>query len=368
LFAHRLAQADATGVGRYVRELTAALARAAGPGDAVVLASTPESKAPTWVAPGVETRIVGWPRRPVHAAWVAGAGPRVERSLGRVDVVHLLYPFPPIRSRAPQLVTVHDLMPLEQSSWYPRSERWIFRRTISLTLRRATRIVVPSAYVKDRVISLLAVDPARIDVVPHGIGAAYVSGSAPDGLCARFGVLPGRFAVCVGAVSTRKNLVPLIRALGRLGDFGLPLLLIGPDGHGSAAAEAEIARLRDAAWVRRTGYLPDHQVAALVKSAAVLVHPALEEGFGIVPLEAMAAGTPVIAARVSSIPEVVGDAADLVDEPTDPSAWAAALSHVLDNDERRAALAAAGRARAAMFSWQRAATTMLEIYRHAASA
>lgn len=366
LFAHRIAEADVTGVGRYVRELTWGLARVAAPEHAIVLGSTPEGEAPRWLPPEVEVRFAAWPRRPVHAAWIAGTGPRVERALGRLDVVHLPYPFPPIRSAAPQLVTVHDLMPLEHPDWYPPSERSIFARTIALVLRRARRIVVPSTDVKERVTSRLGVEPARVAVVPHGVSRTYARVAASDGTCARFGVDPGRYAVCVGAVSARKNLVPLIRALGRLGDARLPLLLIGPDGHGAAAAEAEIARMGDAVDVRRTGYLPDEIAAALVKSAALLVHPALAEGFGLVPLEAMTVGTPVIAARVCSIPEVVGDAAVLVDEPDDPAAWAAALSHVISDPERRLALVHAGKQRAATFTWDRAARTMLALYRDVA--
>jgi glycosyltransferase involved in cell wall biosynthesis len=132
--------------------------------------------------------------------------------------------------------------------------------------------------------------------------------------------------------------------------------------------EAEIARLDGTVHVHRTGYLPDAETAALVRSAAVLVHPALAEGFGLVPLEAMAAGTPVITARVASIPEVVGEAAVLVDEPDRPGAWADALMEVTGSSERRKALVAAGEARAAAFSWQRTARTMLDLYRDVARA
>jgi glycosyltransferase involved in cell wall biosynthesis len=368
LFAHRLAKADATGISRYARELTAALVHEADRADAVVLGSAREAEAPDWVPARVETRVVRWPRPLVHAAWVAGAGPGIERSLGRLDVVHLLAPFPPIRSRAPQVVTVHDIMPFEHPSWYPRNEGWIFRRTTSLVVRRASRIVVPSEYVRGRLVSLLEIDPARITVVPLGVSGAYSRASAPGAVCARFGVKPKEFGVCVGAVSTRKNLIPVIRALGQLGGTRLPLLLVGPDGHGADATDAEIARLGDNVQVRRTGFLPDEEAAALVKAAAVLVHPALEEGFGLVPLEAMAAGTPVIAARVSAVPEVVDDAALLVDAPTDPAAWAAALRSLMREGERRQTLARAGEARSAKFSWSRSASAMLDIYREVANA
>lgn len=358
-------------MGRYVRELVVALREAAGADDAIVMASTPEPQTPKWTPPRVQTAVVPWPRRPVHAAWLLGVGPLVERSLGHLDVVHLLFPFPPARTAAPQVVTVHDVMPFEHPEWYPRSERAIYRRAARLTLRRASRIVVPSAYVAARLSANFDVEPGRITVVPQGVSGVFAyGGSSADvsATCARVGVQPGRFAISVGAVSTRKNLIPLIHAMRDVGDSSFPLVIVGPDGFGAEATHAAIAQLGDAAQVRRTGYLPDEEVAALVKAAAVLVHPALEEGFGFVPLEAMAAGTPVIAARVSSIPEVVGGAALLIDEPTEPAAWAKALAEVLGSDERRLALVAAGEERVSLFRWKHTAGIMLDIYRDVSQA
>ena len=366
LFAHRLAQANSTGIGRYVRELVGALDRMIDAGDELVLAATPEPQAPTWVPPGVQTRTVGSWRRGVQAAWCLGIGPQVERSLGRLDVLHLLYPFPPARSAAPQVVMVHDVMPFERPEWYPRSQVVVYRRTMRVVLRRASRVVVPSEHVARRLTATLEVDPALVSVVPEGVSGAFsANGSTEDvhGICARAGVEPGRFAVAVGHVSARKNLIPVIRAMAEVGGGSLPLVIVGGDGHGAAAIDAEIQHARRRTLVRRLGYLPDDQVATLVKHAAVLVHPAMEEGFGLVPLEAMAVGTPVIAGRVSSIPEVVGDAALLVDRLGDPAAWADAISQVIGSADRRMALASAGPARAAQFTWDRAARAMLDIYR-----
>jgi glycosyltransferase involved in cell wall biosynthesis len=278
-----------------------------------------------------------------------------------------MQPFPPVRARAAQVVTVHDVFPFEHPEWYPRSEPWVYRRCMALALRRASRFVVPSAYVAGRLASLLDVNPERIEVVPEGVSATFL-GSAADGeadaVCDRFGVTPGRFAVCIGAISIRKNQVALVRAMVALPDPGFTLVMVGPDGHGAETVTAELARA--AGRVVQTGYLSEPDMAALVRRAAAVVHPALAEGFGLVPLEAMAAGTPVIAARSGSIPEVVGDAGVLVDEPQDPSAWATALSRVAGSAGIRSELAMAGKRQAAKFSWQRSAERMLEIYREAA--
>jgi glycosyltransferase involved in cell wall biosynthesis len=220
-------------------------------------------------------------------------------------------------------------------------------------------------YIADRLVALLGVDSARIETVPHGVSGTFTSVQPEHDIaatCARFGVDPGRFAVCVGWVATRKNLIPVIRAIAQLRSERIPLVLVGPDGHGAETVDAEIARLDGTVRVLRTGFLSDEETAALVRGAGVLLHPSLGEGFGLVPLEAMAVGTPVIAARASSVPEVVGDAAVLIDQPLEPKAWGDALMDVMGTTERRAELAAAGEQWAATFSWERAARTMLQIY------
>ena len=365
LFAHRLAQAESTGIGRYTRELASALNAVGGERRAIVLASTPEPETAAWIPDGVESRVLRWPRRVTQAAWCLGAGPRLERSVGRLNVVHLTHPFPPVRTAAPQVVTVQDLFPLERPDWYPRSETWSYRRSLRLALDRATRVVVPSRYTAERLTVVLDVPRGLIEVVPLGVNGAFAGSRSTREItasCSRFGLEPERFVVSVGAVSARKNVITLVRAVAQLHQPSAPLVLIGADGHGAAEVEAEIARLNGASRVIRTGYLSDVEAAALVQGAAVLAHPAIAEGFGMVPLEAMAAGTPVIAGRVSSIPEVVGDAAVLVDEPTEPAAWAAALSEVMESSERRRELVARGHRQARSFSWARTAERMLGIY------
>jgi alpha-1,3-rhamnosyl/mannosyltransferase len=369
LFAHRLAGRRPTGVGRYFRELVRALDRVACHGERLIVASTREAEEASWIPPGVLRRVVPGPRRPVQLAWCLGTGPRLERSLGALDVTHLLQPFPPVRTASPQVVTVHDLFPVEHPEWYRWRDRWTYERSFALLVRRASRVVVPSDYVARRVIGVLGIDPARVVVVPLGVSGVF---SAPHGaqatadVCRRFGLSPGAYAVCLGAVSTRKNVVTLVRAAASLPSPGVPLVMIGPDGHGSEEVDAEIARANGPARLVRTGYLPDRDTAALIRGAAVLVHPALGEGFGFVPLEAMAAGTPVIAARTSSVPEIVGEAAVLVDEPTDPAAWARAVTELVQDDGRRAALTAAGAERVERFSWEETARRMIEVYTGAA--
>jgi glycosyltransferase involved in cell wall biosynthesis len=370
LFAHRLAGRHPTGIGRYFRELVCALDAVTGD-QKLVVSSTREVQDAAWIPSGVQKTVVRWPRRPVQLAWSLGAGPRLERSLGPLSVAHLLQPFPPVRTRAPQLVTVHDLFPIEHPSWYSSSERWTFRVSIELLIRRRVTVVVPSQYVAERVGSSLDVEPSRVRVVPLGVSGTFSDGGSAGDIarvCRRFDVSPDRFAVCLGTVSTRKNVIALVRAMAKLAGSGLPLVMIGPDGHGAREVDAEIARLDGRCRVVRTGFLPDADTAALVQAATVLLHPALGEGFGLVPLEAMAVGTPVIASRISSVPEVVGPAAVLVDEPTEPAGWAQAMADLLGDEDRRSALARAGAERARQFSWAETARRMVDLYRELARA
>lgn len=369
LFAHRLAGRQPTGIGRYFRELVGALDAVATEADRLVVSSTREPEAATWIPPRVQKTVVPWPRRPVQLAWSLGTGPGLERALGGLSVVHLLQPFPPVRARAPQLVTVHDLFPLEYPSWYSWSERWTFRRSMELLIRRSATIVVPSEYVAGRVADFLEIDPARVRVVPLGVSGAFsAQGSerAIPEICRRLGLSPGGFVVCVGTVSTRKNVISVVRAMAELADAALPLVMIGPDGQGAREVDAEIARLDGRSRVLRTGFLPDAETAALVQAAAVLLHPALGEGFGFVPLEAMAVGTPVIASRISSVPEVVGPAAVLVDQPTEPACWAQAVAGLMNSEDHRADLIRAGSTRAAQFTWAHTARRMFAVYRELA--
>jgi glycosyltransferase involved in cell wall biosynthesis len=317
----------------------------------------------------VELSIAPWPRQAVQLAWCLRSGPGIERHLGHIDVAHLLQPFPPVKSKSPQIVTVHDLFPFEHPDWYPRSELWTYRRSVELAVGRARRITVPSTYVADRLEEQLGVERATVDVVPLGISGKFANGGAHDQVlatCHRFGVEPGRFLVALGAVSARKNVITLVRAMGDLGGDGLPLVIVGPDGHGAETVDAAIRQLDGHSRVVRTGLVSDADAAALVSGAAVLLHPALSEGFGFVPLEAMAAGTPVIAARRGSVPEVTGDAALLLDDPTEPAAWAAAVAGLLADERSRHGLTEDGKRRAAEFSWDNTASRMLELYVRAA--
>lgn len=372
LFANRIVDpvGSMTGIGRYVQGLTLSLAAAADDDGVHYDVSAPAERGrPGWLPPCVGYRPVPGPRKGLHVAWTALGLPRFERIVGAFDLVHVLHPSFPLPTRHASVVTVHDLMVLEHPEWYQRGEHWGFGRCMDQLAAGDCPVVTVSADVAGRLERQVGIDRDRITVVHLAAGTEVREPARPidvDRVCAALGVEPARYLLAVGNLSTRKNLGTVIRALGRAvaEPSDLPLVLVGRPGAGGAQIVDEARRAGVADRVRLAGFVPDADLPALLQSATALVHPAVDEGFGLPPLEAMAAGTAVIAARAGSIPEVTGDAAVLVD-PLDEAAWADAIGEVAGDEDRRDRMVAAGIARAAGFTWEKVAEQTLAVHRSA---
>jgi glycosyltransferase involved in cell wall biosynthesis len=351
LWAHRWGDlAGRTGVGRYARELSAALARLDGP-----LAYERRGGR----EPGQDGRAPvlrrSWPpRRALHAAWLAVRWPRLEHVAPPVDLLHVLFPSFPVPTRQPWVGTVNDLIALDHPGWYPAAEARAVRRSTERIAAEADRVVVISQHVGDQVAARLGVEAHRLAVVP----LAPSPGLAPDGPA---GSAPtGRpYVLAVGAGIERKNLGVAVRAIAALD--GCDLVVAGPDGPATPALDALAASLGIADRVHRVGPVADTELAALLRGAVALVHPSLDEGFGLPAVEAMAVGAPVLAARSGALPEVVGEAGELLD-PTDPDAWAGAIDRLRTDPEHRAALVAAGQVRTASWTWAHVAAATAAVH------
>ena len=271
--------------------------------------------------------------------WTQVALPRRAREAG-ADVLH--HPLPALARRAPcpQVVTVHDLA-FER---LPEHFAPAFRRWASVTHRRAARgadaVVCVSQTTRRDAMARWGVDGGRIVVAGHGPGQE----PAPSGAARN-----GRHFLYIGDDEPRKNLGLLLEAHARYrelaGGDALDLVLAGS----ARAAQAGV----------RSEPVPD--LATLLADAVALVHPALHEGFGLTALEAMHAGVPVIAARAPGLAETCAGAALYVD-PHDADGLAHALVRVAADDALRGELAAAGRDRAAAFSWRASARAHIEAY------
>jgi glycosyltransferase involved in cell wall biosynthesis len=365
LFGHRFAAEAPTGVGRYAIELAAAL-RALPGAPEIVLASAAERRPLPDPLRGAPVAHLRGPRAAALGRWLLLGRPLLERTTGPADVVHVLAPFVPVPTRAPLVVTVHDLFTVDHPDWYRAWERAGYRRGLAQAAREAAAVIAVSESVAHALTAELDVESERIAVIPEGVSDAFrrrVGRAEQEQICRRYGVVPGRFVIAVGSIEVRKNMALLVQAAR---DLDVTVLMVGAHGDGWLAVE-EAQASGGAVRVRAPGYVDDDDLAVLVASARLLAHPSLDEGYGLPPLEAMAAGTPVVAAPSGALPETAGDAALWVD-PYDVSAWKQTLASVLADDALHAQLVAAGRARTASLTWERAAMATLEVYRSAVRA
>jgi glycosyltransferase involved in cell wall biosynthesis len=284
--------------------------------------------------------------------------PRIERFVD-LDVLLATNFLPPATQSSGVVLVVHDLAfrkfpetaPHMDARWLRRFEDW---------LSRAARVIVPSRSAAADLTDLYDVDPDRIDAIHHGVEAhAFrpAAESAVAGVRSRFGI-PGPYALFVGGIEPRKNLERLVRAFGRLRGLNDVSLVIagGPVRwfpQASEQLEAAVAVLPAGVRSRviRTGYVSQADKVALMTGATLMAYPSRYEGFGFPVMEAFAAGLPVLTSNVSSLPEVAGDAAELVD-PDDTEAIAEALERMLQDRDLLDNLAAAGVARVSAFTWE----------------
>ncbi|HEX5416275.1 MAG TPA: glycosyltransferase family 1 protein [Chloroflexota bacterium] len=296
-------------------------------------------------APNAEQRVIRMPRGWTHL----GLGTEIARRPPDLLFVpsHVL----PVVCRVPSVATIHDVGYLwHREAYSPLA--WLLLHLGTLRNTRADRIIADSEATTRDLIANFRVDPARVRV-------AYLGGpteqSIGDPTAARqVYKLPARYFLFVGTLQPRKNLRRLLQAFARIAprypDVGLALA--GQAGHGAPALVAEVARLGLSERVQLLGYVPPADLPSLFAAAVGFVFPSLYEGFGMPALEAMVWGTPVIASKASSLPEVVGDAGLLVD-PYDVASLADALARLLEDPALRQELIAAGRSRAGLFTWDR---------------
>ncbi|MEA3075626.1 MAG: hypothetical protein QOF60_534 [Actinomycetota bacterium] len=294
----------------------------------------------------------------LQRVWAKAEVAPVEWWTGPVDVVHgTNFVVPPSRRRrAAAVVTVYDLTALRfPELCSPASLRYpdLVRAAVS----RGAWVHVLARAIGDEVVERLGVPSERVRVVPSGVDPA-VGG---DAIAGRSLAGCDRYVLALGTVEPRKDLPSLVRAFDRLAasrpDLGL--VVAGPDGWGTESFAGAVALARHGDRVRRLGWVDDSTRADLLAGAAALAVPSVYEGFGYPALEAMSAGTPVVASSAGSLPEVVGDAGVLV-PPGDIDALTDALAGVIDGDPSE--WRAKGMANAARFEWKACASGLVELY------
>ena len=280
----------------------------------------------------------------------------------RADVFHasVLVRRPPSRVRL--TATVHDLTGFLMPELHPRSNL-VAERSFAQLAKRADRLIAVSECTRQDAVRTLGIAPEKICTIHSGVADAFFDPPAAlvNEVRARYG-LQRPFVLFVGTIEPRKNVDLLLDVYASLPASMREywdLVVVGPVGW---AAEATVARLRSVRYLR---YVPEPDLAPLTAAADVFVYPSLYEGFGFPVAQAMAAGVAVITSNVSSLPEVAGNAALLVD-PRSQGELRAALIRLLDSADLRRALAVAGRERAREFRWEVCAAKSLEFFREVA--
>ena len=315
------------GWGRYVRELVGALPS----------------------RPDLEYRVISRGARGPEALFEQVILPLKLRRQ-HADLVHAPNCFLPLARPCMGVVTIHDLAFEVFPEDFSRRTGWKYRTFARRSARSAQRVICVSSYTAADVVRRYDIDEARVRIIPNAPSLPIGDEPLPQDV---------PYLLAVGDLRPKKNLLRLVAAFRTLRKAGMEhrLVLAGVDG-------GQGDRLREASGgepIELTGYLSDGRLDALMRGADALVHPSLYEGFGLVLVEAMARGVPVVAARATALPETGGEAAEYFD-PLDVADIAAAVRRVIDDRDRHRELAQCGRARASELSWANSAALTVAVY------
>jgi glycosyltransferase involved in cell wall biosynthesis len=284
----------------------------------------------------------------------------------RPDLLHVQYTAPLV-CRAPVVVSVHDVSFLEHPEYFSRARAAQLRITVRRTVLGAARILCPSEFSRRSVERAYGIPSSRITVVPNAVSGAFRPVPREMALA---GLLRSRgiawpFVFTVGDIQPRKNHIGLIRAFEQMVNAhpNLPhhLVIAGKDTWFAPEVKAAAAASRFRDRIHFTGFVPDEDLIQLYCGCDVFAFPSFYEGFGIPILEAMACGRAVACSHTTAMPEVA-DSAALLFDPAKVNEISRALADLLRDAELRSRMERLGLARAAMFSWERAARQTLDVY------
>lgn len=350
------------GVGVYIRNLVRELQRIDG-GPELVLVRFGNGALDIYSGP--RTRSVGlrfsrWNR---YARWIDLPYLGLAKRLG-LDILHYPNQFGgyALPRAIRRVVTLHDLTPFLLPFHHPWRTVVGYRLLLDRSLRKADHVIVDSEATRGELLERKLVPAAKVTAIPLAAADEFRVAAPDAALGARYD-LPERYVLCVGVLEPRKNHAVLVDALARLHARGDPvgLVIAGREGWGWTNPLDDPRRAALRPYVRVLRNVPDDDLRGLYAGAAVFAYPSLHEGFGLPVAEAMASGVAVVTSRTSSLPEVAGGAALLVD-PRDPEDVAGRVHDVLRDPALRARLIAAGVARARELSWRRTAERTLEVY------
>lgn len=358
------------GLGSYARELAVSLVKAGGHSFSLFhYGERTEAALPDSLT-GLKALVSPLGARPWRLSVAAHyAGRRdMDKSFAGVDLFHATEHLLPPLTGPKTVFTFHDAIYAVFPQYHLPMNRLYLGWMMPRFLRRADAIIAVSECSKRDAVRLQGADPARIQVIYEGVDRRFrppaSSQQVSEARC-RLG-LPERYLLTVGTIEPRKNLITLFEAYAALrasgsGNGPPPLVVVGKRGWLYEKTLRRVGELGLEKQVIFPGYVPDADLPLVYAGAEFFVFPSFYEGFGLTPLEAMSCGAPVICSNASSMPEVVGDAAILVD-PADAAALSRAMGALLEDANLRRGLSEAGPRRAASFTWEETARRTLAVY------
>ena len=348
-----------TGIGYYTEHLLRHMLEEAQDEEFVVISNRPPE--PSRPLPS-GFQILEGHRFPIRNLWIQLMAPQAV-SQAQADLAHFTNSVAPLRRRVPTLVTIHDM----SLALFPRLHplrRMLTRPLVELSARRADAVITVSQSARQDILRLTGIAQERVHLIPEAAAPAFQplnDNRLLDSARQRYG-LGKRVILFVGTIEPRKNLLRLLKAFAPL-RRSHQLVCVGDHGWGYKEVRREIESMgfeRDRAVVL-TGYVPFGDLPSLYNLAEIFVFPSLHEGFGLPVLEAMACGVPVITSRNSSLSEVAGEAAELVD-PIQVGSIQQALQRLAADPDRRQELSQRGLQRSKLFSWKETARQTLRLY------
>ncbi len=307
-----------------------------------------------------------------YPAWEQWALPRAAAAAG-CDVLHCTSNTAPLRCPVPLMITLHDIIYMEKLSLFEKGSTWyqrlgnVYRRAVVPTvLRRSDRVITVSNFEKDRINEFFGLEPGKLTAVYNGVSPHFKKVTDADTLLrARLAYrLPERFFFFLGNTAPKKNTPGVLKAFA---DFNArqeqPYHLVMLDYEEDKLQQIlrGIGQPELRVYIHLAGYVPNAELPAIISQAELFLYPSLRESFGIPILEGMACGVPVITSNTSSMPEVAGGDALLVD-PHRPDEITAAMERLLNDPALYRSLSERGPRRAAQFSWRAMAEQVLELY------
>lgn len=345
-----------TGIGRYCLELARGLPGATGVGNVSYF------RGPHWLEDPESLLAEGWqPAREGKLRRQFGNWRRHRRLRGAI--IHGPNYFLPDWAEI-GVITVHDLSVLLYPDTHPVERIQDFERRFQQSLHRSAAVLTDSEAVRCELIEMLGVCPDRVHAVHLGVGLPVDTIDGNDAALAQFGLVPGRYSLCISTFEPRKRIDRLVEAYSRIDPVlrrHVPLVLAGASGWRNEALNERLARAQAEGWLKRLDFVPDAARDHLFHGARLFIYPSRYEGFGLPPIEAMQHGIPTIVGDAATLIEVTKGAARIVD-PDDTPAFALALAEALEDEAWRSSAKEQGRIVADSYRWSDCVAKTVSVY------